>query len=132
MKYVLDANAISDILRKDEAVVARYVSAIRQDAQFLVCPVSLYEVYRGLLHKRATRQLAILREMSESLGYEDLSREDWNEAASRWAELRRQGQQIADADLLIGVFAARRGALVVTNNVRDFSPLGIPVENWRV
>lgn len=51
--------------------------------------------------------------------YDELSRDDWDEAAELWAQLRRRGRQVTDADLLIGVYAERRSAIVVTSNVRD-------------
>ena len=45
-----------------------------------------------------------------------------------------QGTTVADLDLLIGVFAARRGAIVVTKNLRHFQPLSpllrLTVEDW--
>ena len=63
--------------------------------------------------------------------YDELSRDDWDEAAELWAQLRRRGRQVTDADLLIGVYAERRSAIVVTSNVRDFVPMNVRVENWR-
>jgi tRNA(fMet)-specific endonuclease VapC len=129
--YVLDTNTLSDVLRRNETVVAHFADALKRNALFILCPVVFYEVYRGLLHKGATRQIAALREFTGHFHYEDLSRDDWEEAAELWAELRRRGQQTADADLIIGVYASRRNATVVTSNVRDFAPFKASIENWR-
>jgi tRNA(fMet)-specific endonuclease VapC len=129
--YVLDANVLSDILRKNELILSRLKHAVEQDARFLLCPVVFYEVYRGLLHKQASRQVMMLRELTANFENDELTRADWDEAAQRWARLRQQGQQIADADLLIAVYADRRDAVVVTNNLRHFRQLTVAVENWR-
>jgi tRNA(fMet)-specific endonuclease VapC len=79
--YVLDTNALSDILRKNEAVVTHLTDALQRNALFILCPVVFYEVYRGLLRKGAARQLAALRELTNHFQYDDLSRDDWEEAA---------------------------------------------------
>jgi len=37
---------------------------------------------------------------------------------------------ILKTDVLIGVFAYNRDAVLVTNNEKDFLSLGVTVENW--
>jgi predicted nucleic acid-binding protein len=52
-------------------------------------------------------------------------------AADIYAELRRQGQLIADADLLIGATAIAADAVLVTNNEDHYERVpGLAVENW--
>jgi len=52
-------------------------------------------------------------------------------AAEIYAELRRQGQLIADADLLIGSTAIAADAVLVTNNEGHYERVpGLAVENW--
>ena len=61
---------------------------------------------------------------------------DWpQEAAQHYAEIRvdlkRRGAQIGAADLMIAAHARAMGAIVVTNNVKDFGRVkGLQVENW--
>lgn len=61
---------------------------------------------------------------------------DWTcEAAEHYAgiraDLKRKGQLIGSNDLLIGAHARSLGAVVVTNNVKDFGRVkGLEVENW--
>ena len=61
---------------------------------------------------------------------------DWSrDAADHYAEIRadlkRKGQLIGSNDLLIGAHARSLGAVVVTNNVKDFGRVkGLEVENW--
>ena len=61
---------------------------------------------------------------------------DWpQEAAQHYAEIRvdlkRRGAQIGAADLMIAAHARAMGAIVVTNNVKDFGRVkGLKVENW--
>ena len=47
------------------------------------------------------------------------------------ALLERQGQRLADADLLIGVIAVVQQATVVTGNLRHYERIpGVVVEDW--
>jgi tRNA(fMet)-specific endonuclease VapC len=130
-RYVLDTNIFTAILRKEPKAVEQAEKALATNAEFLLCPVVFYEVYRGLLHRDAKRQLGFYLQFVTDLTWDDLDREDWRAAAQRWADLRRGGYSVGDADLLIGTYAARRNAIVVTDNTKDFIPLGVPVENWR-
>jgi tRNA(fMet)-specific endonuclease VapC len=61
---------------------------------------------------------------------------DWpQEAAQHYAEIRvdlkRRGAQLGAADLMIAAHARAMGAIIVTNNVKDFGRVkGLQVENW--
>lgn len=65
-----------------------------------------------------------------SFEWQDYRRDDWALAAELWAQRRALGRPIADADLLIAVFARNRDAVLVTDNEKDFVDLGVKVENW--
>jgi tRNA(fMet)-specific endonuclease VapC len=61
---------------------------------------------------------------------------DWpQDAAKHYAEIRtdlkKRGAQLGAADLMIAAHARAMGAIVVTNNVKDFARVkGLEVENW--
>ncbi len=129
--YVVDSNVFTDILRKRESVVERFIKASAENHHFLLCPVVFYEVYRGLRYRDAKKQLSLFLAITSQFIYGQLDDGDWRMAGDLWAELRTKGLQVSDADLLIGIFAQRRNAIVVTDNIRHFAPLNISVENWR-
>ncbi len=129
-RYVFDTNIFTAILRQEPEITQRLAQAGEND-QFLLCPLVFYEVQRGLLHRDAKRQLAFFMRYAATFIWDDFNQTDWQQAAQVWAELRRQGRLIEDPDLLIGVYAAERQAVMVTDNEKDFAPLGIATENWR-
>ena len=54
-----------------------------------------------------------------------------DQAAEIWAELRKRGELILDADILIAATALVNGCGLVTNNERHFRRVtGLTVENW--
>lgn len=62
---------------------------------------------------------------------------EWpQEAAQHYAEIRvdlkrRGGAQLGAFDLMIAAHARAMGAIIVTNNVKDFGRVkGLQVENW--
>jgi tRNA(fMet)-specific endonuclease VapC len=130
-RYVLDSNIITAILQKEQVIAAQIAVALRSNAEFLICPVVFYEVYRGLLYRDAKKQLPFFLQYVSTCTWEDITQDDWKAAAQRWAEVRGRGYQTRDADLLIAIYADRRGAVVVTDNFKHFDPLGVQLESWR-
>lgn len=129
-RYLLDTNIFAAILRRNQEVIQQTTQALADGNEFLLCPVVFYEVYRGLLYRDAGRRLSFFLDYTREFMWQDFTRADWQRAARLWAALRQQGQPIADADLLIGAFAAERQAVVVTANEKHFEPLGVMTENW--
>lgn len=129
-RYVLDANILTAILKRDPIATGRATTALQSNAEFVMCPVVFYEIYRGLLYRDARKQLGFLLGYSDTYIWDDLKRPDWEQAAELWAESRRNGVTVSDTDLLIAAYAIQRSAVVVTANTDHFLPLGAPVENW--
>lgn len=129
MIYVLDTNIVSLILRFNFKVATRF-RAVASEHLVLGCPVVWYEVRRGLVAKDAQVQMPAFEELFESFTWDDYTRDDWHLAAELWAQRRAQGRPVDNADLLIGVFARNREAVLVTDNEKDFDGLGVTIENW--
>ena len=129
-RYVLDTNIISALLRYENKIVKYTAQNAALNAEFLLCPIVFYETLRGLLHRDAKKQLQRFLNYAATLTWDDFNQADWEKAAESWAALRGQGLQVGDADLLIGVYALQRQAIVVTANEKHFIPLGVQTENW--
>ncbi len=129
-RYVLDSNIVIALLRSDPKAIQAVAHAAAVNADLWLCPVVFYETLRGLLYRDAKRQAQTFLSYAAAMTWDDLTQADWQEAARLWAELRRQGRQVADADLLIGVYALQRQAIVVTTNEKHFASLGAQTEDW--
>ena len=131
-RFVLDTNTVSQILRRNAAVLARLGEAADDGDDLYMCPVVFYELWRGLAYRDARRQLEDLDAFTRTLHWVDYERAMWADAARLWADRRRQGRTHDDADLLIATFAGRLRATLVTNNTADFADLGVPLVDWTV
>jgi predicted nucleic acid-binding protein len=130
MIYLLDTNAISDILNKNEIILVNLKK--HEGANIYLCQPVYYEVLRGIIKKNATRQEQILTDRLQKMFlWESVLEQDWIEAAYLWAKTVSSGRQLSDMDLLIAVIAKRLNAILVTSD-KDFLGLGLPIENWRV
>jgi tRNA(fMet)-specific endonuclease VapC len=130
MRFLVDTNVITYVLREREPVLSRLSEALDTDNVFVSSDVVDYEIRRYLVLKDAKRQLARYEELSRDWLAVSLTRDDWRTAAKLWAELHRGGRSIEDRDLLIAISALKEQAVLVTNNVRHFEGLGIPLVNW--
>ncbi len=134
-RYVLDTNIMSAILRKEPGVIHHVSLALLANAEFLLCPVVFYEILRGLERRDAKKQRTYFLRFVETFTWDDFTKLDWQLAAQTHALALAQGESPSDADLLIGTFAARRDAVIITDNEKHFAPfvslLNLPTQNWR-
>jgi tRNA(fMet)-specific endonuclease VapC len=128
---LLDTNILSAIIRKEAFAEQRFRQAVADDDVLLLSIVVFYEVRRGLLKRDAKKQTAVFEHLVNQIAWCDVVREDWELAARLWVERTKIGRPIEDADLLIAAQAKRLGAILVTDNEKDFDDLGLTLENWK-
>ena len=129
MKYLLDTNALVDVLRAPgSAVEARLRECDPQDVG--LSAVVLHELYDGAHRSdRTEHNTALIDEVA--LPVVDLTREDAREAGRVRAHLARAGQPIRPFDVLIAGQALARGLTLVTHNTDEFARVpGLTVEDW--
>lgn len=135
MRLLLDTNVVSE-LRKPEgsAAVKETISSFSQDSQYLSV-VTIGELAKGIcLMPPGRRRVAYEAWL---LGLEDhfTSRilEIDLDTARIWGDMVGRAQQIGYnlqvSDSLIAATALRHGMHVVTRNVKDFEPTGVPLIN---
>jgi tRNA(fMet)-specific endonuclease VapC len=129
--YTLDTNIVSYLIERNSQVETAFRAVLRRKPIILTCPVVWYEVRRGLVARNAQTKLRRFEQLFATFRWDHYDQGDWELAGDLWAQRRALGRPIADADLLIAVFARNRNATLVTNNEKDFDHLGVVVENWR-
>lgn len=131
MIYLLDTNVISDRISQQPGVSAKLTAALQAGDTLLLSPPVHYEVLRGLRWLNSAKKLAFYQQQFvPALGWIDTERRDVETAAELWAVTRKQGYQLADADLLLAALALRLSAVIVTAD-QDFAVLPVICENWR-
>lgn len=129
--YMLDTDTVSYLVRgKTPALDARIAAAVPK--QLCISAVTRGELLYGLNLKDGAHRLARL--VDEFL--QRVQCLSWDEAAATHfaaiaADLHKAGTPIGQMDAMIAGHAAALGAVLVTNNGRQFSRVPrLPVENW--
>ena len=128
---MLDTDTCVFILRRSSDTVLARIQAVPV-AQQVMSVVSYAELLYGvqLASKKKSNQAAVDALMRL------LAVLQWpKDAAQHYAEIRadlkKKGSMIGANDLLIAAHARSLGAVVVTNNTRDFARVkGLRIENW--
>jgi tRNA(fMet)-specific endonuclease VapC len=114
--YLLSANFVTAILKKDPQATDLLRAELAANARILISAVTYYEIKRGLLKRDATRQLAAFEEMVSKLEWLDVERAHWEAAVAMWAGFQKVGKPVNDADLLWAVQAHQSGAILITDD----------------
>lgn len=130
MRYLLDTNIVSDMMRNPQGRVFQRIAKVGEDAVLTSIIVSC-EVRFGI-EKRQSQKLA--KRFSDVFGTLRVERLD-KTAEGHYADIRTRleamGNPIGQMDMLIAAHALALDAIVVTDNEREFSRVpGLKVENW--
>lgn len=133
MRYVLDTNAMSALMRGDLRVAAR-LNAVGRAVVGVPHPV-LAEIAYGIERLPRSKRREGLQERFDLVRTE-LARVPWtDEVSERFgtvkAELERRGRRIEDFDAAIAAHALTEEAVLVTANRDDMARVpGLKVEDW--
>jgi len=130
MRYLLDTNIVSDLVRNPQGTIAARIAKLGEDSVFTSIIVTA-ELYFGLVRKRSDR---LARQLETVLSGLDI--QPWEAPADeRYGEIRAflqgEGKLIGANDLFIAAHALALDATLVSDNVREFSRVpGLKLENW--
>lgn len=134
MKYILDTNAFSALMKGDPAAISRLVKAGR--ANVAVPQPVLAEIAYGIARLPASRRRASLALRADLLKRE-LTRAVWTDDVSQAfgtikASLERHGARIEDIDVAIAAHALAVEAVLATTDRDHMDRVpGVTVEDWR-
>ena len=133
MKYVLDTNAVSALMRGDEAILERLRRTERTDVG-LPAPV-LAEIAYGIERLPRSRRKRFLSNQYDII-LATMNRQPWTDETSLHfgkikAALEKSGRTIEDFDAAIAAHALAVNAILVTNNLAQMTRVpGLVVEDW--
>lgn len=134
MKYILDTNTLSYLMRGDPAVVRGLTACSRTDV-LLPQPV-IGEIEYGLARLPQSLRKGRLRDRFDEF-LRELHRATWTDAVSAAfggikADLERRGVRIEDFDAAVAAHALALDGTLVTEDLSHMSRVqGLRVENWR-
>lgn len=130
MRYVLDTNMVSDLVRNPQGKVAEHIFKVGEH-QVCTSIIVSAELRYGAAKKGSSRLSAQLEAVLGALEVLPLEKPADEAYGSLRTELERSGKPIGANDLLIAAQAVALACTVVTDNEKEFSRVkGLAVENW--
>lgn len=130
MKFLLDTNIVSQLVRDPHGVVARRIADAGESNVFTSIVVAA-ELRYGASKKASARLSAQIEAILGALAVLPLEPPADRHYGTLRADLQRKGQLIGPNDLLIAAHALSLGSILVTDNGGEFSRVpNLGVENW--
>jgi tRNA(fMet)-specific endonuclease VapC len=130
MRFLLDTNILSDLIRNPRGRVAHRIGEVGE-AQVCTSIVVAAELRYGAAKKRSPRLTAQLEAVLDAIDVLPLEAPADKVYGLLRVSLERAGQVIGANDLLIAAQAIALGCTIVTDNEREFARIGeLPRENW--
>ena len=133
MKYLLDTNILIYLIKNKPARVADRINDLPGNAEIGMSFITYAELLKGVARSnrpleseqnlvRLTRQIPVCYETNQAL---------CKHYATQFTRLKAAGTPVGANDLWIACHALAESAILVTNNVREFSRFsGLVIENW--
>ena len=126
---MLDTNIVVFYFKGMPSVVARILAM--EGPELAIPSVVAYELEYGTLKAKGPRRKEILTRLLKDSVQVPFDREAAHQAARIRIELEKHGSVIGPMDLLIAGTALSRGAVLVTNNTKEFSRVkGLRLADW--
>lgn len=130
MRYLLDTNIVSDLIRKPQGRVAQRIRELGE-AQVCTSIVVAAELRYGATKKGSPRLTAQLEAVLGALDVLPFEAPADTVYGLLRARLEQAGQPIGGNDLLIAAQAVALGYAIVTDNTQEFARIDdLPHENW--
>jgi tRNA(fMet)-specific endonuclease VapC len=129
--YLLDTDICIYLLNNNPQQVVRRMQQIQMD-EIAISSITVFELVHGALKsQKVTQNLNQIKQLSQMITVLNLDPNAAENAAKIRRELEVQGTPIGPFDILIAGQALSLNAILVTNNIREFSRVnGLKLENW--
>lgn len=130
-KCTLDTNIITAFFKKDLRVVRKVSDYLEFFDRLTINVISYYEILRGLTDLGNEDKLRRFEEFIQDNDLVYIRKETIKEAAQIYAYLKKEGNLIEDADILMASIALVEDLVLITDNLSHFKRVkGLRAENW--
>jgi tRNA(fMet)-specific endonuclease VapC len=133
VRYLLDTNILSDLLKNPQGKAARKISALpAADRESLATSIVVAAELRHGVAKSGSSILATrVDQLLDAIQILPLAPEADRHYGQIRSQLEKAGTPIGANDLLIAAHVLAIDAILVTDNMREFKRVkGLQVENW--
>jgi len=130
-RCTLDTNIITAFLKNDLRVVEKVSNYLEKVDKLTINVISYYEILRGLKDLGSEEKLRRFGDFIQENELVWIRKETVEKAAEIYAYLKKDGNLIEDADILMAAIAIVEDLVLITNNPSHFNRVkGLRLENW--
>ena len=116
-RCTLDTNIITAFLKKDLRIVRKVSDYLEYFDRLTINIISYYEILRGLKDLGNVEKLKKFEEFVQANELVSIRKETIVKASEIYAYLKKQGNLIEDADILMASIAIVEDLVLITNNI---------------
>jgi len=133
MLYMLDTNICSYIIRNKPQSIKVKLQEVEKNHTIALSSIVVSELLYGATKKDSPKLMRIVSAFIDNFIIYDYSKVSAQSYANIRTDLEKKGQIIGANDLLIASHALSLGAVLVTNNTREFKRVEkLILEDWSV
>ena len=130
-RSTLDTNIITAFLKNDLRVVKRISDYLNFFDQLTINIISYYEILRGLKDLGDEEKIRRFEVFIQENKLVYIRKETIEKSAEIYAYLKKDGNLIEDADILMASIAIVEDLVLITDNISHFGRVkGLMTENW--
>jgi len=130
-RCTLDTNIITAFLKNDSRVVERVSDYLEFFDKLTINIISYYEILRGLKDLGNEEKLRMFDNFIQENELVFITKDTIEKAAEIYAYLKKEGDLIEDADILMASTAIVEDLVLITNNIKHFKRVkGLRTDNW--
>ena len=130
-RCTLDTNIITAFFKNDLRVVQRVSEYLEFFDKLTINIISYYEILRGLKDLGNEERVNRFEDFIQENELVSIRKETVEKAAEIYAYLKKEGNLIEDADILMAAIAIVEKLVLITNNINHFKRVkGLKVDNW--
>ena len=131
MLYMLDTNICSYTIRNKPQSIKEKLKEVEQNHTVALSSIVVSELLYGATKKDSPKLMKIVSAFIDNFIIYDYSKISAQSYANIRTDLEKKGQIIGANDLLIASHALSLGAVLVTNNTREFERVEkLVLEDW--
>jgi len=131
MLYMLDTNICSYIIRNKPQSIKKKLQEVEQNHTVALSSIVVSELLYGATKKDSPKLMRIVSAFIDNFIIYDYSKISAQSYGNIRTDLEKKGKIIGANDLLIASHALSLGAILVTNNTREFKRVEkLVLEDW--
>ncbi|GHU46504.1 nucleic acid-binding protein [Spirochaetia bacterium] len=127
----LDTDTVSFYFTGNANIKNKIIETMDKGEQICLTAINVYEVRKGLKWRNNKNREKQFTEFLQNIRIYTVDEGAISSAADIYADLRRNGITIGDADILIAGIVISNNGILVTNNMQHYQDIQkLKLENW--